>query len=223
MKHAIALTAALLSGWALCAAAQAPVVSAAAGGDVTTAASSAPRIAVIAFQAAVTNTNEFQRNFADLQKKYQPKRDELKTLNDQIESLKKQLQAQGDTLGDQERESRANTINEKEKQLQRTTEDDTNDFQQEMQDTFNGVASKVGDVLVAYAQQHGYTLVLDGGNQQAQAVLYASPSTDITKEILDAYNLKSGVPAPPPQPQSSGATAHPVAPKAPAQHAPAQH
>lgn len=222
MKHAIALTAALLSGWALCAAAQAPVVSAAAGGDVTTAASSAPRIAVIAFQAAVTNTNEFQRNFADLQKKYQPKRDELKTLSDQIESLKKQLQAQGDTLGDQERESRANTINEKEKQLQRTTEDDTNDFQQEMQDTFNGVASKVGDVLVAYAQQHGYTLVLDGGNQQAQAVLYASPSTDITKEILNAYNLKSGVPAPP-QSQSSGATAHPVAPKAPAQHAPAQH
>ena len=28
------------------------------------------RIAVIAFQAAVTQTNEFQRNFADLQKKY---------------------------------------------------------------------------------------------------------------------------------------------------------
>ena len=43
-----------------------------------------------------------------------------------------------------------------------------NDFQQEMQETFTGVASKVGDVLIAYAQQHGYTLVLDGGNQEAQ-------------------------------------------------------
>ncbi len=68
---------------------------------------------------------------------------------------------------------RAKTISDKQKQLQREQEDDQNDFQQEMQETFNGVAQKVGDVLIAYAQQHGYTLVLDGGEQQAQIVLYA--------------------------------------------------
>ena len=32
------------------------------------------KIAVIAFQVAVAQTNEGQRNFADLQKKYEPKR-----------------------------------------------------------------------------------------------------------------------------------------------------
>ncbi len=31
-------------------------------------------------------------------------------------------------------------------------------------------------------------------------MLYASESTNITKQIIDAYNLKSGVPAPPAQP-----------------------
>ena len=225
MKHPLALTA-LLTAFTLSAAAQAPVVAAASAGDVSTAATGPMKIAVIAFEAAVTNTNEFQRNFADLQKKYEPKRQELKTLNDEIESLKKQLQTQGDALSDQERESRANSINEKEKVLQRNTQDDTNDFQQEMQETFNGVASKVGNELVAYATQRGYTLVLDGGNQEAQAVLYASPSTDITKEIVDAYNLKSGVPAPA---QPSGAAApRPAGPRsapgtAPAQHTPTQH
>lgn len=219
MKHPIALTAALLPCFYLCAAAQAPAVAAAAAGDAPTTAEPA-RVAVIAFQAAVTQTNEFQRNFADLQKKWEPKRQELKTLSDQVESLKKQLQTQGDTLSDQERESRSNTINEKERLLQRNTEDDTNDFQQELQGTFNGVASKVGEVLVAYAQQHGFTLVLDGGNQEAQAVLYASPSTDITKTIIDAYNLKSGVPAP--TQQSAVPSPRPAAPK-PAQHTPTQH
>ena len=69
-----------------------------------------------------------------------------------------------------------------------------------MQDTFNGVATKVGEVLISYAQQHGLTLVLDGGEQQTQLVLYANPATDITKAILDAYNVKSGVPAPPAAP-----------------------
>jgi outer membrane protein len=217
MNHSIALTAALLSGFALNAAAQsgtAPNAPAAVAGPA--------KIAVIAFQSAVAQTNEFQRSFADLQKKYEPKRQELKTLTDQIDGMKKQLQTQGDSLNDQERESRAKTINDKEKQLQRSTEDDTNDFQQEMQQTFNGVASKVGDVLVAYAQQQSFTLVLDGGDQQTQAVLYASPATDITKAIIDAYNVKSGVPAPPATAQPTAAAPRPV-PKAPAQHSPAQH
>jgi Skp family chaperone for outer membrane proteins len=217
MKHSIALTAALFSGFVFSAVAQ---PTAAAAPSDAAAADAPAKIAVIAFQAAVTQTNEFQRNFADLQKKYEPKRQELKTLNDQIDSLKKQLQTQGDALSDPERENRSKAISDKEKQLQRDTEDDTNDFQQDMQNTFNGVASKVGDVLVAYAQQHGFTLVLDGGDQQTQTVLYASPATDITKPIIDAYNLKSGVPAPTEQP---AAAAPRPTPKAPAQHAPAQH
>jgi outer membrane protein len=215
MRTHLALTAALLSSLAVSVPAQTGVLPAA--GDVSTTETPA-KIAVIAFQAAVTQTNEFQRNFGDLQKKYEPKRDHLKSLNDEIGTLQKQLQAQGATLSDAERESRAKAISDKQKQLQREQEDDQNDFQQEMQETFNGVAQKVGEVLVAYAQQHGYTLVLDGGQQQTQMVLYANPATDISKAILDAYNLKSGVPAPA---QPAAATPKPTT-RPPAQHPPAQ-
>jgi outer membrane protein len=216
MKIYLVLTAALLSGSAVSVSAQSGALPPA--GDVP--AQDVPaKIAVIAFQAAVTQTNEFQRNFADLQKKFEPKREELKTLNDQIEALQKQLQTQGATLNDTERESRAKVINEKEKLLKRDQEDDQNDFQQEMQETFNGVAQKVGEVLISYSQQHGYTLVLDGGEQQTQMVLYANPATDISKAILDAYNVKSGVPAPAAQP--AAATPRPAT-RPSAQHAPAQ-
>jgi outer membrane protein len=210
MKTHLVLTAALFSGFALGASAQtgaAPDASAAEG---------PAKIAVIAFQAAVTQTNEFQRNFADLQRKFGPKRDQLKTLSDQITAQQKQLQTQSATLSDAERERQSRAIGDKQKQLQRDQEDDQNDFQQEMQDTFNGVASKVGDVLIAYAQEHGYTLVLDGGEQQTQTVLYASPATDISKAILDAYNAKSGVPAP--TAGSAPATTPPAA-KPPVHHA----
>ena len=65
-----------------------------------------------------------------------------------------------------------------------------------MQEMYQGLASKVYDVLSTYAQQHGYTLVLDVAQQQTP-VLYAVDSTNITKPIIDAYNVKSGVPAPP--------------------------
>ena len=91
---------------------------------------------------------------------------------------------------------------------------------------YSGIASKVYDVLSAYAQQHGYTLVLDVAQQQTP-VLYATPNTDITKPVIDAYNTKSGVPAPPAQPGGAAApaamphapsAAPRSAPKAPATH-----
>ncbi len=208
--HVAAIAAALLSGSALGVSAQsAPAADTPAG---------PAKIAVIAFQAAVGQTNEFQRNLADLQKKYEPKKQSLQTLSSQIETLQKQLQTQAATLSDAERERQSREISDKQKQLQREQEDDQNDFQQDMQDTFNGVASKVGDVLITYAQQHGYTLVLDGGEQQAQTVLYHTPATDISQAIVDAYNLKSGVPAPPNQPAASTprAPARPPAQRTPA-------
>jgi outer membrane protein len=217
MKTHLASTAALLC-FALGASAQtASAPAAAAGGataDAPAAAAGPAKIAVIAFQAVVTQTNEFQRNFGDLQKKYEPKRQELKTLSDQIEALQKTLQTQSSTLNDETREKDTREISEKQKLLQRDQEDDQNDFQQDMQDTFNKVASKVGDVLIAYAQEHGFTLVLDGGDQQSQTVLYANPGTDITRPVLDAYNTKSGVPAQAGPP----AAVTPARPRAPVQH-----
>lgn len=211
MKRSLALIVTLASGMVLGAAAQtspAPAAPPAPAGPA--------KVAVIEFQAAVGQTNEFQRNFTDLQKKYEPKRNQLKTQADEIDSLEKQLQAQGDKLSDAERANRAKTIDDKKKQAQRFAEDAQNDLQGEMQEAYNGVASKVYDVLASYAQQQGFTLVVDGSSNQQQApvVLYASPSTDITKAIIEAYNLKSGVPAPPPQPAA--------APK-PASQSPAAH
>lgn len=214
MKTHFASTAALLC-FALGASAQtASTPVAAATADVPAAAAGPAKIAVIAFQAVVTQTNEFQRNLGDLQKKYEPKRDELKTLGGQIEALQKTLQTQSSTLNDETRDTDAREISEKQKLLQRDQEDDQNDFQQDMQDSFNKVAAKVGDVLIAYAQEHRFTLVLDGGEQQAQTVLYANPGTDITRAVLDAYNTKSGVPAPAGPP----AAVAPARPRSPAQH-----
>ena len=209
MKHSVALVLMLASGFALSATAQTP--SAPATGAATTPATTGPaRIAVIAFQVAVAQTNEGQRSFADLQKKYQPKQAELKSLNDEIDTLTKQLQAQGDKLSEEERAARAKTIDDKKKQLQRSAEDDQNDMQNEMQELYSSLASKVYDVLNDYVKKQGFTLVLDFSQQQSP-VLYAAESTDITKAIIAAYNVKSGVAAPPPS--ATGASSLPSAPK----------
>ena len=189
MKRVFAVVAVLASGFTLSAAAQTP----------TAGTAPVAKVAVIAFQQAVAATNEFQRDFGDLQKKFEPQRSQLKSLSDEVDSLTKQLQASGDKLSDAERASKAKQIDDKKKQIQRTGEDAQNDYQQQMQEIFSRVAQKVDQTLNGYAQQNGYTLVIDESEQQQQAptVLYAAQNIDITRAIVESYNTKSGVPAPP--------------------------
>jgi outer membrane protein len=51
------------------------------------------------------------------------------------------------------------------------------------------------NVLEKYAKTNGYAMVLDVSNPQSP-VLYASTSTNITKELVDAYNSEFPVAAP---------------------------
>jgi outer membrane protein len=216
MKRSFALIVLLASGLALSAAAQtlpAPAVEAPAG---------PAKIAVIAFQVAVAQTNEGQRNFADLQKKFAPKEAEIKAAGEEIDTLTKQLQAQADKLSDAEKANKAKVIDDKTKQAKRMLEDAQTDMQQEGSEIYNSLATKVYDVLNDYATKEGYTLVLDVAQQQ-NPVLYAAESTNITKAVIDAYNVKSGVPAPPPPAAGTAPAApKPAAPK-PAAPRPAAH
>jgi outer membrane protein len=204
VKRTKAVSVILAAGMSLAAAAQ--TVPAPAAGSTQ-----APKVAIIQFQAAVTATNEFQRDLIDLQKKFQPQRDQLKSLSDQIDALTKQLQSQGATLSDADRTAKSRQLDEKQKQAQRLADDAQNDYQQQLQDTFARVAQKVDQLLLDYSKQQGLTVVIDGGatgqQDQTPMVLYWAPSTDISKTIVDAYNTKSGVPAPPPETPSAPAPA----------------
>jgi len=209
MKRTFALVLMLASGMALSATAQTPVAPAAAPAAVPA------KIAVIAFRLAVAQTNEGQRDFGDIQKKFAPKEAALKALSDEIDNLTKQLQTQGASLSQAEQANKAKVIDDKKKQLDRDSEDARNDFQADIQEMYNALASKVYDVMSSYAEQQGFTLVLDISQQQTP-VLFSANGTNITKQVIDAYNLKSGVPAPPAQPAAapgSQAAPRPAAPK----------
>jgi outer membrane protein len=217
MKRSVSAICLLACGLALPALAQTSMPSAPAPAGAE-APAGPTKVAVIMFEAAVGQTNEGQRDFAQLQTKYQPKEAALKAQNDEIETLKKQLQTAGATLSDAERASRAKTIDEKEKVLQRSAQEAQSDFQSEMGDTMQTLAQKVMGVVQKYAAQNGYTIVLDASQSQQQQsnILWASESTNITKAIIDAYNAQSGVPAQAPAaPRTPTTTPHSSGTKTP--------
>jgi outer membrane protein len=182
----------------------------------------AAKIAVIEFEQATAATNEGQRALQVLQKKYEPQKTQLQALQTEIDSLTKQLQSAPTTMSEEERSSRARTIDTKQKQLQRDGEDATNAFNAELQDTLGSVEKKLGPVVIKYVQDNGYTMLLDNtGQQGGVSVLWTQPgTTDISQAVVDAYNSSSGVAAPAvpsapsaSRPRPSTTTPKPAAPK----------
>src|SRR5277367_4981250 len=128
MKRSLTFVCILASGFGATALAQASSAAAMPSAPVPASAAVAPsagpaNIAIIQFQQAVGATNEGQRDFAELRKKFEPKQNELKTQSDAIDGLKKQLQGQSATLSESAKAELARQIDDKTKSLQRSAED----------------------------------------------------------------------------------------------------
>jgi outer membrane protein len=169
---------------------------------------------VIEYEQTTAATNEGQRALLALQKKYEPQKTQLQALQTEIESLTKQLQNAPATMSDDERASRARTIDTKQKQLQRDGDDATTAFNAELQETLGAIAKKIGPIVIKYVQDNGYTMLLDNTGQPSQgglSVLWTQPgTTDISQAVVDAYNASSGVAAPAVPSAPSATRPHPA-------------
>jgi outer membrane protein len=108
--------------------------------------------------------------------------------------LRKQISNTSDKLSDTDTTTREQSLDRKEKQLQRQAEDFRNDSQSESQQVFQRVAQKFYAFLQAYSQQHGYSAVIERGSDAAPVVWYAASNLDITEQLVNAYNAQSGTP-----------------------------
>src|SRR4029077_13546128 len=132
---------------------------------------------------------------------------ELKGSSDELDSLKKQLNTQSDKLNDEARATLVKQIEQKQKSFDRAVQDARDDAQNQQNEIAQRILQKMAPMLVKYAGDNGFGVIMDTSNPWPNGpVLWAGPSLDITKPVVDAYNAQSGVPAPAPgTPRSSGA------------------
>ena len=213
MNRTLTLLSALSAGMmTTVASAQAKAQTAAPTGSPAPTTQTAPvppqavpaKIALVSFEQAVFATNEGQRAVQDVQKKYEPKKAQIDTLAQEVDTLKKEMQAAPATMTDEQRAARLKAIDTKEKTLNRDAEDASQAYQADLQEVYGKIAQKVNVTMRQYVQQNGYTLLLDVSSQQSPVMwASASPNTDVTQAVIDAYNTSSGVAAPPPSAPSA--------------------
>jgi outer membrane protein len=156
------------------------------------------KIGTISMEQAIFATNEGRRDFEALSKKLEPKQNELKGQNDEIESLKKQLNTQGDKLNEDARANLVKQIETKQKSLDRQLQDAREDAQNQQNEIAQRILQKLGPVLIKYATDNGFGMIVDTSQPWPQSpVVWWGESVDVTKPVVDVYNAQSGV-APPP-------------------------
>jgi outer membrane protein len=165
-----------------------------AGATAGMAQEAATKVAIINIQIAIAQSNDGQKAAADLQVKFQPKQQELSKAQQEITALQDQLRNQEKTLSDDARNRLLRSIDDKTRVFNRTNEDVTNEFQQAEQDAINEIGQRMMNVLGEYAEKNSYKIVLDVSSPQTP-VLFADPSTDITRDIIDLYNQSTAKPA----------------------------
>jgi outer membrane protein len=177
------------------------------------------KIGVINVEGAIYACNEGQRDFGELNKKLEPKETQLKGENEELEALKKQLSTQGDKLSAEAHDNLVRQIDVKQKALDRAMQDFRDDGQTQQSEIGQRILQKMGPVLVKYAAENGFGLLIDISKQWPDGpVIWNGGSIDITRAVIQAYNTQSGV-APPatarpaaPRSGASGTTAKPATP-----------
>ncbi len=161
------------------------------------AKATATKIGTINIEKAIYTSNEGRRDFEALDKKFEPKQNELKSFSDELDSLKKQLNAQQDKLNDESRGKLVKLIELKQKSLERASQDAQDDFQNQQGELVSRILTKMGPVIQKYFTDNGYGLLLDTSKPWPQGpVILAGQATDITEPVVEAYNILSGVPVP---------------------------
>ena len=198
-----------------------PAAPSSAGDPVAAPGPTGTKIGTINVEGAIFASNEGQRDFDALGKKLEPRQTELKGKNDEIEGLKKQLNTQGDKLNEETKNSLTKQIETKNKALERDAQDAQEDARNQENEIAQRILAKMAPMIVDYAKSNGFALIIDASanNQWPNGpVLWNSGALDITKPIVDAYNVKSGVPAPAKpaaaRPAGGAATSKPAAPAA---------
>jgi len=120
---------------------------------------------------------------------FQPRRNELQTLQQQIDKATADLQkvqaVQDPKLSAQQQDK----IDTMKKDLQRKGEDAQAAYQKRLQDKLGPVYEDIGKALDAYAKAHGITMVLDV--TKVQGIVSADGSLDITKAFIVEFNSKN--------------------------------
>ncbi len=144
-------------------------------------ASAQVKIGVINVQKALADTDELKKASAELQKKYQPRQDEMDKLQKDLEAIDAQLNS--GKLNQQAAADLQAQGTRKQRDQQRMADDMNADVEKDRQDILARMSQKMQDVINKLAADKGLDMIIE-----ASQTLFYKPVFDLTADATTAYN-----------------------------------
>ena len=181
------------------------------------------KLGVINLQAVIGNTKEGQKSRQQLQQTFSARQKDFQARSDELAKLNDQLKTGGALLSDERRNQLTSETAEKKRRLDRDIQDAQTDLNQQQQQVLGRMEQKLRPLIDKYAKDNNFMIIMDVG--ASSAVVFASSTIDITKDIIDLYDRANPATVSAPEPQASP-TSHTVpgqtAPPRPAPGTPAR-
>jgi outer membrane protein len=167
---------------------------------VSLAAQSGVKVGVVNFERAALESNDGIAASEALQAYYDGLSQTLIATETELADASTRLEQQQRALSPQALTQLQNDIARLQTQLQRDAEDAELDMTAEQAELLNPVYDKAQQVVLAYAEEQRFTLILDA----SAGVIYASSAADVTNEVIRRMNDDSTagavpLPAAPPE------------------------
>lgn len=149
-----------------------------------------PKVGVMSIQGAIVGTKDGQKASQELTAKFEPKQKDIQNRQAELAQLQDQYNKGGNLMSEDKRAQLARDIDEKKKRLERDVQDAQEELNNEQQRVLQGLGQRMMAVVIKYAKDNGYTMILDDSNPNTP-LLYASSGIDITQDIISLYDKTS--------------------------------
>ena len=171
------------------------------------------KIAVVNTQAFPGGIGELKQKYDQVDKQFQPKYQQLQTVENQLKQMESEIRTQGPSLAPDKLQEKQDAYERLKRQGTRDYEDLKGEYDRTVEASTKPVKDKLYQFLNNYATQHGIVLVINlAGAAQTGVLAYWNPGTDITSDFITEYNKANPVPGAAPATQPGQPAKPPVKP-----------
>jgi outer membrane protein len=148
------------------------------------------KIGVVDAQRLLKESPQAKSTIKKLEEEFAPRQKELVAKTNEMKSREEKLQKDGAVMGAEERRNAEEKLRNDERDLSRRQNEFIEDVNLKKNEELGKLQADLVNEVRSFAKQKGYDLIVSDG------VLFASPTIDVTKQILDNleanYKSKAG-------------------------------
>ena len=143
------------------------------------------KIAYMDLQLVVRDSRAGKVANASFQKEFEAKRAVMDQKRKALEDMRQDVIQNGAVMSESKRRKLAETIEKKQKDMDRTREDIRVELQRKDLELTQGVLKDIEAIVNKIGQQEGFDLIVE---KTEAGILYGSSSSDITQKVISVYD-----------------------------------